>query len=148
MKKTTIPANRPPKTLSKDAAALWRCYVDELESRQMFADADRAALERLCVLEVQAGKLALQIETEGVLQQDRDGTTRRNPALMALQGISQIIEGLKRSLSIGAYYRHRIGEAVIKEPTKPSILSLMRPKDSPEYKRAMEYFSTKDETGT
>lgn len=110
MKENVNPAARPPKTLSKEAATLWKHYAAELDNRQMLLQADTAALERLCVLEVQAAKLVSQIEAEGVLYKDRDGDTRRNPALMALANLSQIVEGLKRSLALGGYYRHRIGE--------------------------------------
>ena len=121
MAKNENPATRPPKTLSKEAATLWKHYAAELDNRQMFIEADHAALHRLCVLEVQAGKLTQQIETEGVLQQDRDGTTRRNPALMALSNLSQIIESLKRSLSLGGYYRHRIGEERKEEKPRSTL---------------------------
>ncbi len=116
-KKTTP---RPPKSLTKEAATLWRRYADELQTRQMFVDADLAALERLCSLEAMADALTVQVAQEGATSKDRDGTERRNPKLMALAQLGQMIEALKRSLAVGAYYRHRIGE---KEPEAKKTLS-------------------------
>jgi P27 family predicted phage terminase small subunit len=145
MAKNENPATRPPKTLSKEAATLWKHYAAELDNRQMFIEADHAALHRLCVLEVQAGKLTQQIETEGVLQQDRDGTTRRNPALMALSNLSQIIESLKRSLSLGGYYRHRIGEERKEEKPRSTLMQYRR---NPAEGNVFEHLRSKTRDGS
>ena len=117
---------KPPATIKGAALQLWRRYADELHARNMLVEADLAALERLCRLEVQSALLLAQIEVEGVIIKDRDGTQRRNPALMALQGISQIIEGLKRSLAIGGYYRHRIEGKEVEQARPKSALMAMR----------------------
>ena len=129
MQQQSIP--NPPASLSEQAATLWERYTDELHGRKMLHDCDLAALERLCRLEVQADALLSQIEREGAIVADRDGTQRRNPALMALQNISGIVEGLKRSLAIGAYYRHRIGEQPQEEKPKSPLMALMNKPRTP-----------------
>ena len=137
--KTTI---TPPATIKGEALKLWRRYADELHTRNMLHEADLAALERLCRLEVQSTLLLSQIEIEGVIIKDRDGTQRRNPALMALQGLAQITEGLKRSLAIGGYYRHRIEGKEVEEVRPKSALMAMRNAPRPAYSPPNE------ETGT
>lgn len=111
--KTTPP---PPPSMKRGAATLWKRYADELQSRQMLVDADLSALERLCTLEAICDDLTVKIAREGATSKDRDGTERRNPKLMALAQLGQMVESLKRSLAVGAYYRHRIGEK--EEPKK------------------------------
>ena len=128
--KTTI---NPPATIKGEALKLWRRYADELHTRNMLHEADLAALERLCRLEVQSTLLLSQIEIEGVIIKDRDGTQRRNPALMALQGLAQITEGLKRSLAIGGYYRHRIEGKEVEPVRQKSALMAMRNQPRPAY---------------
>lgn len=117
---------KPPAHLKGDVRKLWQRYADELHSRQMFLEADLSALERLCRLEVQADAMTAQLEREGLVIADRDGTQRRHPALMALQNVSTIVEALKRSLALGAFFRHRIGTPAQAEETKrpPSVLDL------------------------
>ncbi len=115
-----------PGHLKGEALKLWKAYANELASRQMFIEADYAALARLCILEAEAGKLAQQIAKEGVIRTDKNGDERRSPALMALANTSQIIEALKRSLALGAYFRHRIGEPVKEEKPKSALMQMRR----------------------
>ena len=61
---------KPPAGLKGAALQLWRRYADELHTRKMLHEADLAALERLCRLEVQSALLLAQIETEGVIIKD------------------------------------------------------------------------------
>lgn len=124
MQQQSIP--NPPASLSEQAATLWKRYTAELHGRKMLDDADLSALERLCRLEVQADALLAQIEQDGAVVADRDGTKRRSPLLMALQNVSGIVEGLKRSLAIGGYYRHRIGEQQQEEKPLSPLLALMK----------------------
>lgn len=117
-----------PRGLSEQAAALWAKYAAELQSRSMLDNADLSALERLCRLEAAADTLTAKISAEGPLYKDRDGDERRHPALLALNTISTIVDSLKKSLSIGAYYRHRIkgGPAAEAEAETPGIMHLVR----------------------
>lgn len=112
----------PPPRMKREAATLWRRYADELQSRQMLVDADLSALERLCTLEAICDDLTVKIAREGATSKDRDGTERRNPKLMALAQTQQMVESLKRSLAIGAYYRHRIGEKEEPKEKPKSVL--------------------------
>lgn len=122
----------PPKHFTGRAKQLWKAYVEELESRDMLLEADLPALERLCLLEAEAEKLTLEIAKRGAISKDRDKTERRNPALLALVNISGLVTDLKKSLAIGAYYRHRMGKELEKEKPKPTRLyDLMRPTNRP-----------------
>lgn len=94
----------------------------------MIEEADFSALERLCRLESEADALTKRIETEGVLVIDKNGDSRRSPAVMALGSLSQIIEALKRNLALGGYYRLRIvGEKKVGREAKrpPSVMDLI-----------------------
>jgi P27 family predicted phage terminase small subunit len=116
-----------PKGLPDNAAALWAKYAAELHGRNMLEKADLSALERLCRLEASADELTAKITDEGALYKDRDGDERRHPALLALNTISGIVDSLKRSLSIGAYYRHRIkGSGKEQESETPGIMHMVR----------------------
>lgn len=126
MEKDNNGAPKAPKTLQGAARKLWQLYADELHNRQMFVEADCSALERLCILEIQADALTAQIAAEGATYTDSKQEQRRSPALMALLNVSQLIESLKRSLAIGGYYRTRIGEARKEEKPKSALMALRK----------------------
>lgn len=123
------PTLEPPKALKGRSRELWTHYAAELDSRGVFQECDKSALERLVRLEAQAEQLTRQLEVEGAVTQDRDGTTRRNPALMALQSVSKLCDDLKKSLSLGAILRGKVGTPPAK-PRGPSILDLRKPVSS------------------
>ena len=118
---------KPPATLKGDARKLWQHYAAELSERKILCGADLAALERLCRLEVQAQVLTTKIENEGIVIEDRDGTQRRHPGLIALTNVSGIIEALKKSLAIGAFFRYRIeGKEPVSERQPSALMALRR----------------------
>lgn len=120
-----LPPPPPPKHVKGAAAVLWEHYAAELAGRAMLENCDHSALARLCVLEAEADRLAADIAKNGPLAKDRDGQERRSPALLALGNINGIIADLKRSLSLGAYFRHRIGEKVQEEKPLSPLMRLM-----------------------
>lgn len=115
-----------PKHLKGEGLLLWECYTEELAGRNMLHEADYSALARLCILEAEAGKLAQQIAKEGVIRVDKNGDERRSPALMALANTSQIIEAMKKSLALGAFYRHRIGEQPQEEKPVSALMAMRK----------------------
>ncbi len=115
----------PPKDLKGRSRELWKHYTAELESRNMFDNCDRSALERLCRMEAKSEALTRQFEDEPVTVQDRDGTVRRNPNLMALAQLEGLVADLKKSMSIGGYFRHKI-EGKKPKNGKPSVFAALR----------------------
>lgn len=134
---------KPPKGLKGKSAKLWNGYAAELHARSLILESDLSALERLCRIEAQCDDLVTQIEKEGATKTDKNGDTRRSAAVMTLNNLTAIAESLKRSLALGAFFRHRIGAPIKEDKPASLLLELMR--------RPVSSWTpppAKDETGT
>lgn len=120
--------SKPPTHFNDKAKELWKGYIKELSDRELLQNSDLSALERLCILEAQADELSKSIAEKGCIAPDEKAKDRRSPELLALVNISTLVSDLKKSLAIGAYYRHRIGAKKEEKETqkKTALTTLMR----------------------